>query len=256
MLEGWIKIQRAIVEHWIWNDPIKLKWWLDLLMLAGYSDSKVNVGLQIFDCGRGQIITSLSALAKRWGATKDRVRNFLVLLSKEKMITHESLTKSTRITICNYERYQSDLHDSQTIVQRSYNDDTTQSHPNKNDKNVNNEKNDKNKSKKAGFDYSKSDFSFIESEEMKEIFLEWLDYKKETHKFSYKTERSLEVAYNELLKLSGGKPGLARAVVNQSIANGWKGIFSYNGANNGKTTDAPELSPLYVPDGGSYSSTL
>lgn len=125
MLEGWIKIQRAIVEHWIWNDPIKLKWWLDLLMLAGYSDSKVNVGLQIFDCGRGQIITSLSALAKRWGATKDRVRNFLVLLSKEKMITHESLTKSTRITICNYERYQSDLHDSQTIDKRSPNANQT-----------------------------------------------------------------------------------------------------------------------------------
>lgn len=134
--------------------------------------------------------------------------------------------------------------------------DKPQKSPNKKDKNVNNENNDKKKSKKAGFDYSKSEFSFIESEEMRVIFLEWLDYKKKTHKFSYKSESHLQVAYNELLKLSGNDPDQARAVVNQSIANGWKGLFPYNGANGGKTTDALKNSPQYISDGGSYSDTL
>ncbi|MBR5271827.1 MAG: hypothetical protein IKU25_00310 [Clostridia bacterium] len=121
-MEGWIRIQRTITEHWIWNDPVKLKWWLDLLMLANYSETKVNVGLQIYECGRGEVISSLGGLAKRWGVTKDRVRNFLVLLEKDAMISHESYTKFTRITICNYDSYQTDLHDNQTIAKRSPND--------------------------------------------------------------------------------------------------------------------------------------
>ena len=232
-MDGWIKLQRAIKEHWIWKDPVKLKWWIDILISVNHAPTKVNIGNQLFECGRGQSIQSLSNWANQWGVSKDKARNFLVLLEKDGMITHESVGKSTRITVCKYDIYQGDLHDSQTIVQRSYNDDTTQSHPNKNDKN---------KSKKAGFDYSKSDFSFIESEDLKAIFLEWLDYKKETHKFSYKSERSLQVAYNELLKLSEGKPGIARAVVNQSIANGWKGLFPYNG----QTTDARKNSPTQL----------
>ena len=125
-MEGWIRMQRTITEHWIWNDPVKLKWWLDLLMLARHTDTKVNVGLQIYECKRGEIITSLSELAKRWGVTKDRVRNFLVLLEKDTMISHVSLTKSTRITICNYDSYQSDLHVSQTTTKRSPNARQTQ----------------------------------------------------------------------------------------------------------------------------------
>ena len=138
--------------------------------------------------------------------------------------------------------------------------DEPQKSPNKKDKNVNNENNDKKKSKKAGFDYSKSDFSFIESEDLKAIFLEWLDYKKETHKFSYKSERSLQVAYNELLEHSGGNPEKARAVVHRSIANGWKGLFPYSG----QTTDARKNSPTQLefekagsnPGSGSYHDTL
>ena len=263
-MDGWIKLQRAIKEHWIWKDPVKLKWWIDILISVNHAPTKVNIGNQLFECGRGQSIQSLSNWASQWGVSKDKARNFLVLLEKDGMISHESIGKSTRITVCKYDTYQGDLHDSQTIIQRSYNDDTTQSHPNKNDKNVNNEKNDKKKSKKAGFDYSKSDLSFIESEEMKAIFLEWLDYKKETHKFSYKSESSLQAAYKQLLELSGGVPGKARAVVNQSIANGWKGLFPYNGANNGKTTDAHKNSPPKLefekagsdPGRGGFTNTL
>ena len=34
MMGGWIKIYQTIREHWIWERPRYLKWWLDLLMLA------------------------------------------------------------------------------------------------------------------------------------------------------------------------------------------------------------------------------
>lgn len=141
-MEGWIKIHRGITSHWIWNDPLKLKWWIDILITVNHTPAKVNIGMQLYECGRGQSIMSLSNWANRWKVSKDKARNFLVLLEKDGMITHESLGKTTRITVCNYDSYQGDLHDSQTISKRPNNDNQTITHTNKNDKNNKNEKND------------------------------------------------------------------------------------------------------------------
>ena len=33
-MAGWIKIYRDIQEHWIWQDANKLKWWLDIILMA------------------------------------------------------------------------------------------------------------------------------------------------------------------------------------------------------------------------------
>lgn len=165
-MDGWIKLHRGITEHWIWQDPVKLKWWLDILLIVNHTSTKVNIGMQLFDCNRGQTIMSLSNWAKRWGVSRDTARNFLVLLEKDKMIEHENIGKSTRITICNYDTYQGstqnaheiytndthvnncipeccnrDLHNSQTQNQHTPNASQTHSATNKNDKNVNNDNN-------------------------------------------------------------------------------------------------------------------
>ena len=103
---GWISLHRSIIDHWIWKDPVKLKWWLDILLVANHTSVIVNIGMQLYDCHRGQTIMSLSNWAKRWGVSRDTARNFLVLLEKDKMILHENIGKSTRITICNYDTYQ------------------------------------------------------------------------------------------------------------------------------------------------------
>ena len=142
-MAGWIKIDRNIRNHWIWSDPIKYQWWTDILMTVNHIPAKVNIGMQLYECGRGQSIMSLSNWADRWKVSKDKARNFLVLLEKDGMITHESLGKTTRITVCNYDSYQGDLHDSQTIIQRSNNDSQTITHTNKNNKKEKNEKNNK-----------------------------------------------------------------------------------------------------------------
>ncbi len=104
--EGWIKISRGINEHWIWKDPIKFQWWLDMLITVNFKDGKVNIGNQLIDCKRGQSVLSLQSWGLRWKVDKNRVRNFFVLLEKDGMITHENLSKTTRITICKYESYQ------------------------------------------------------------------------------------------------------------------------------------------------------
>ena len=247
-MSGWIKLHRSITEHWIWKDPVKLKCWLDLLLTVNHTSTKINVGNQIYTCGRGQSIQSLSSWAKRWGVSKDTARNLIVLLEKDGMITRENLdnftpnptrlhtpkhTRSiTRITVCNYESYQTLLHD-ELHASRPAADQ--QPVPNKNNKNGNN---DKEKKTKVRSDYSDIDFCFIELEGFKEIFLEWLDYKKTQYKFTYKNERSLKVAYNELVNLSQGRASVASEIVKKSIANGWKGLFAMERAATAPTATA------------------
>lgn len=147
---GWIKLDRKIQDNWIWQDPIKLKWWLDVLLTANHSDATVNIGYQLLECKRGQSILSLKSWGQRWNVSKDTVRNFFNLLEKDHMITHENLTKTTRITVCNYEVYQSDLHVEQTLDRRLTDVEQTQAHPNK--------KNKKNKNEKEEYMNTDSDF--------------------------------------------------------------------------------------------------
>ena len=120
-MDGWIKIDRSIVKHWLWDDPIKFQWWIDILINTNYEDSKVNIGNLLIECKRGQCIMSLQTWAKRWKTTKDRARNFILLLEKDGILTHENVLKSTRITVCNYDSYQSDSNASQTQAKRKPN---------------------------------------------------------------------------------------------------------------------------------------
>lgn len=123
---AWIKIDRQITEHWIWTDPIKLKWWLDIIMFVNFEDKKVLIGNELYDCKRGQSMLSLKSWGERWNVSKDTVRNFFSLLEKDHMILHENCTKTTRITVCNYDTYQSDLHARQTQSKRKANATPTQ----------------------------------------------------------------------------------------------------------------------------------
>jgi hypothetical protein len=128
-MAGWIKISREIPNHWIWKDAIKLKWWLDMLITVNFKDNKTLIGNQLFECKRGQSIMSLQSWADRWVVDKNKVRNFFVLLEKDGMILHENLSKTTRITICNYDTYQSIENVTETQPKRNQNATETQPNP-------------------------------------------------------------------------------------------------------------------------------
>ena len=70
-------------------------------------------------------------------------------------------------------------------------------------------------------------------EAFREIFQTWLDYKKE-RKESYKSEKSIKIAYNQLLKFSDNNPEKAKLVVEQSIASNWAGLFELKNMNHNK----------------------
>ncbi len=107
MMNGWIKINRAITEHWLWQDAERLKWWFDLLFLAAWEDKKVMHDTHVFTLRRGQIIASISFLSERWKRNHQTIIRYIKMLESEDMITRKVLYRQTPIlTICNYDKYQ------------------------------------------------------------------------------------------------------------------------------------------------------
>lgn len=126
---GWIKLNRDIVKHWIFKDEWKFKCWVDLLILANYSENKVEIKGILLTCKRGELLYSLESLSNRWGGNKSKVRRFLKLLESDSMIELKSEQVTTRITICNYESYQGERNANETQTKHKRNANETQTTP-------------------------------------------------------------------------------------------------------------------------------
>lgn len=63
------------------------------------------------------------------------------------------------------------------------------------------------------------------SDDFKDKWDIWLMYKKEVHNFQYKSAISEQAALNQLVDLSEGDEDHAARILNQSMANNWKGLF-------------------------------
>ena len=105
-MAGWIKISRDINSHWIWSDPIKLRWWLDILLTVNFEDKKTSIGYKVFECKRGESLVSLLNWANRWKVSKSVVNNYFKMLEADGMIIVKNETVTTRLIVCNYDSYQ------------------------------------------------------------------------------------------------------------------------------------------------------
>ena len=100
-MNGWIKLNRSITSHWLWQDAERFKWWCDLLFLAAWEDRQTMHDAHIFTLKRGQLVASVSYLADRWGKSHPTIIKFLKSLEAEGMITRQVLYRQTSIiTIC------------------------------------------------------------------------------------------------------------------------------------------------------------
>jgi hypothetical protein len=138
-MSGWIKLHRQLNEHWIWQKPEFLKWWLDILMQANIEPKKVLIKGQVIEVNRGEVVYSYETWANRWKINKSKVLRFLKMLEKDSMIVLKSETVTTRITICKYDTYQGERNDSETQVKRNWNASETQVKPTKEVKEIKNE---------------------------------------------------------------------------------------------------------------------
>lgn len=85
---------------------------------------------------------------------------------------------------------------------------------------------------------------FIKDENFRKVVSVWLDYKKSIGS-SYKTQASTEAMARKLWSMANGNIQAAMAIVDQSIANNWKGLFELKEKqNNGKDFDFTRIAQI------------
>jgi hypothetical protein len=199
-MAGWIKIHREIIDHWLWSDDRKFKWWIDLLLMANYESNKMLIGNNLIECNRGQLIRSLDGLARRWMVTKKTVRTFLMLLQKDAMIKIENVKFCTRITICNYDKYQEVVNDQETVSKRLVNDQETPITPIKEIK--------KKEEGKKRNNIPENEFSGLQNTCIK-IFTDWYEAKLDVkYFFQAQDAKGMQNIINYLIRAIGEKNGV------------------------------------------------
>ena len=113
-MEYYIPISRRLFEHQLWCEEriySRFEAWLDLIQSARFEDTKQLIGNRFIEVKRRQMLASLRFLAGRWQWSTKKVNSFLDLLIQDKMIIKETPkeTGQTVITICNYDKYNSQI---------------------------------------------------------------------------------------------------------------------------------------------------
>jgi hypothetical protein len=109
-MSGWIKIYRKIFDNPFYFSEkfTRCQAWIDLLLLANYSEGFFyKRGIKV-DIKRGQIGYDLDSLGLRWRWSRGKVERFINDLEIEKQIVRQKTNVTTLITVTNYELYQSD----------------------------------------------------------------------------------------------------------------------------------------------------
>jgi hypothetical protein len=158
----------------------------------------------------GQFVTSLKAIAEKCGdgVSIRNVRTALERFEKYEFLTNESTNRNRLITITNWEFYQSKEEEPTKQLTSNRQATDKQLTTNKNDKN---DKNDK------------EDIITPLPPLLKDAIKDFMAMRKQAKKPM--TDRAVELMLNKLEKLSGGNTKTKIAILEQSIVNGWTGVY-------------------------------
>lgn len=109
--KGWICLDRNILSHWVYEDPVIFKIWIWILLNANHEDKKVTIGGELVTIKRGQKYTSIRKIALDVNCSRTKVSRTLNALISDKMLTAERIKSGTLLTVIKYGFYQ-DVRDS------------------------------------------------------------------------------------------------------------------------------------------------
>ena len=102
MNDGFITVHRKILD-WEWyTDTNTTRLFMHLLIKANHRDKKHRGTL----VKRGELLTSYELLNLQTGLSRQNLRTSLKKLASTDDITIDSTNKGTRLTVCNYDSYQ------------------------------------------------------------------------------------------------------------------------------------------------------
>lgn len=235
---GWIKLHRKITDSAVFDNPKLLKLWIWCLCKASHKGYESMVGNQIVVLQEGQFIFGRKKAASELKISASMVYEYIKILEKLGMVNIKSNNKFSVITIEKWAFYQCDYdEDQQQNRQQSNNKATTnrqQIGTNKNVKKVKNEKECK-------------EIIYSDSPELNEAILSFIDYRKSIKKPM--TDRAVTLLIGKLKKMSNSIPEQIE-ILNQSIVNGWQGIFPLKKESEYRRT---EQVPSYIKKNSFYS---
>ena len=241
---GWISVHRKIKEHWLWSDKpfSRGQAWIDILLSANHSDKKILLGNELVEVKRGSFITSEKKLMENWGWGKEKVRKFLQTLQDDGMIVKISDRKKTTITVVNYGLFQ----DSNSVSRPPTDHEQTNDRPqadqeqtanrpqadtNNNDNNGdngNNGNNEDNGNKKKRADQKQKINYYPLDEKLNQAVLDFIEFRKKIK--APMTEKAVDLMIGKLDKMTNDNNEKIQ-ILEQSIMNGWKGIFALDKKN-------------------------
>lgn len=255
---GWIKTYRKLTEWEHYRNGNVVRLFIHLLLTANVEDKEWK-GVTI---KRGQLVTSVSKLANELGLTINQIRTSKTTLKNSGEITVKTTNKFSVITICKFESYQDCEKVQSQAKSQAKSQATTQSKPQQ----LKNNKEYKNKSTNVDIPLyppglepkASKKYSFVVAPEFEEAFSAWLEYKHQRRQ-SYKSPKSLEACYKKLLRLANNDPATAMAIVDQSMANNWAGLFPLRPDYATTTINQPTGDPRKREQAnlaGSYAATI
>ena len=105
-MTGWIKVNREIMDHWIFRDAEYFRAWILMLMMANHEGKTVLVNKKPVMVRRGSFFSSIRDLASKLEIDRRRLTRLITLLESEQMLTTNRTTDGTTFCVVNYDKYQ------------------------------------------------------------------------------------------------------------------------------------------------------
>lgn len=208
MGEPFIKLYKKMLR-WEWYDDTNTKiLFLHILLRANWEAGSwhgINYGV-------GEFITSLQTLADETHLSVQQVRTALQHLISTGEVTSKQQGKARIIAVNNWCQYQESNKVSNKKPTRSQQDGN---------KVVTTDKEYKEREeRKEGKENNKY---YPADELLNTAFTDYVSMRRQIKKPM--TEKAIELAMKKLVSLSGGDNDAAIAILNQSVMNGWQGLF-------------------------------
>lgn len=229
---GWIKLHRSL-KDWEWySDHNATRLLIHLLVSVNYEDKPWKNEI----VKAGTMITSWENLSHETGLSVKQVRTAMSKLEKGREVGRQvagnGASKWQVITLIKWDKLQDDGQiNGQTKGSKSGKQRATTKEVKKQEvkkKEINTNPTNVELVFDTNLDFSGFNDSFL----IGNLWKEWIDYKKLQHKDQYKTSKSEQTAINNLQKLCRGDTETARQIIEQSIANLYRGLFALKQQNN------------------------
>ncbi|OUS73003.1 hypothetical protein B1748_23635 [Paenibacillus sp. MY03] len=235
-MSGWIKLHRKTLDNpVVCKDSDHLAVWNYLLLSATHKEYPAMFSGERITLQPGQLITGRKVIADKFKISESKVQRILKSFENEQQIEQQNGNKNRLITVLGWLEYQDGEQQDEQLVNNKRTTTEQQVNTNKNVKNLENEK----KERKEPNTFS----AYTSNTELLSTLKSFEEFRKKIKKPL--TDKAKDLLAGSLDKLAKTKTDEEKiAILNQSILNGWQGVFelkrgvNLNAVNGGYTTGA------------------